>query len=147
MILFSSTFNRPEKDAGFAFRVIDAFSKETTKNVQLIELKGYTRHHLTNLMQAANALILCSEREGSPQVIKEAILNCLPVVSNDVGEVKSICSGIDNCFIISKDVNEYVKYLQFLCKNNVRIPNRGPVIDRFDNNKFPQEYLTYISRF
>ena len=100
VILFSSSFDREEKDANFAFQVVDAFSKTTTKSVRLIELKGYTRNEVTHLMQAADALIMCSKREGSPQVIKEAILNSLPVVSNDVGEVKSICSGIDYCFIV-----------------------------------------------
>ncbi len=102
VILFSSSFERKEKDPEFALRVVQSFSKQTAKTVRFIELNGYNRNELTKLMQAADALLMCSIREGSPQVIKEAILNTLPVVANDVGDVKFICSGVDNCFIIQK---------------------------------------------
>jgi hypothetical protein len=146
VILFSSSFDREEKDANFAFQVVDAFSKTTTKSVRLIELKGYTRNEVTHLMQAADALIMCSKREGSPQVIKEAILNSLPVVSNDVGEVKSICSGIDHCFIVPKEVDEFVKSLQFLSMQNVRIQNRNPVFEKFDNTLISSKIFTLYNQ-
>lgn len=134
IILFSSGFDRKEKDPEFAFKVIEAFSRTTTRSVKFIELKGLSRTQITELMQAADALIMCSEREGSPQVVKEAIINSLPVVSNDVGDVKSICSGIDNCYIVQKSVGEYVQCLQLISRLNSRIQNRRPVIERFDNN-------------
>jgi glycosyltransferase involved in cell wall biosynthesis len=134
VILFSSSFDREEKDPGFAFQVTDKFKASTTKNIRFIELKGYNRTQVTKLMQAADVLILCSKREGSPQVIKESILNGLPVIANDVGDVKSICSGVDNCFIVEKDTDEYVKHLKLIAQSNSRIQNRNPVIERFDNN-------------
>lgn len=133
VVLFSSSFDRKEKDPGFAFHVIEALSKAATKSIKFIELKGYTRDQLTNLMQAADALIMCSKREGSPQVVKEAILNALPVVSNDVGEVSSICAGVDNCFIIPKEVNAFTQCLLFISQNNLRIQNRNQVMERFSN--------------
>lgn len=134
IILFSSRFDRKVKDPTFAFKVLEAFSISTSKNVNLIELKGYSRYELTCLMQAADAMIMCSHSEGSPQVIKEAILNTLPVVSNDVGDVRDICSGVDNCFIVPKEVNEFVKSLSFLSTLELRIQDRTPVLTKFDNN-------------
>jgi glycosyltransferase involved in cell wall biosynthesis len=134
VVLFSSSFTRQEKDPEFAFKVIDALAKETSKSVKFIELKGFTRSQLTSLMQAADALILCSQREGSPQVIKEAILNGLPVVANDIGDVKAICEGADNCFIVPKTTDEFVKALKYLATAQVRVQNRSLVINRFDNN-------------
>jgi hypothetical protein len=133
IILFSSGFYREEKDPGFAFQVIDKFKETTTKNIKFIELKGYNRSQVTKLMQAADALILCSKREGSPQVIKESILNTLPVITNDVGDVKAICSGVDNCFIVEKEIDQYVKHLKMIAQSKSRIQNRKPVIERFDN--------------
>jgi glycosyltransferase involved in cell wall biosynthesis len=134
VILFSSGFDREEKDPGFAFQVINKFKETTSKEIRFIELKGYNRTQVTKLMQAADALILCSKREGSPQVIKESILNALPVIANDVGDVKSICSGVDNCFIVEKDVDEYVKHLKLIAQSKPRIQNRQSVIERFDND-------------
>jgi hypothetical protein len=135
VIVFSSSFDREEKDPEFAFQVIDSFKKSSSKAVKFIELKGFNRNQVTRLMQAADVLILCSKREGSPQVIKESILNALPVISNDVGDVKSICSGVDNCFIVDKNIDEFVKHLKLIEKNKSRIQNREPVIEKFDNNK------------
>jgi hypothetical protein len=134
IVLFSSGFDRPEKDPAFAFQVINEFKNASQKNIKFLELKGYNRTQITKLMQAADVLILCSKREGSPQVIKEAILNSLPVISNDIGDVKQICSGVDNCFVIQKNVQEYVKYLKLVSQKQVRIQNRKPVIEKFDNN-------------
>ncbi|SIT75469.1 glycosyltransferase family 4 protein [Pontibacter indicus] len=134
VILFSSSFDRKEKDPAFAFDVIKRFSELTSRHVRFLELKGYGREQLTALMQAADALLLCSLREGSPQVIKESILNSLPIVANDVGDVKQICEGVDNCFIVDKEVDSFVKALRLLSDKDPRIQNREPVIAKFDND-------------
>lgn len=134
IILFSSNFARKEKDPEFAFKVVDVFSKSADRKVKFIELKGYNRDQMTKLMQAADVLILCSVMEGSPQVIKEAILNALPIVSNDVGDVAMICAGVDNCFIVKKEVHEFVEKLHHISDNDIRIEYRDPVLKKFDNN-------------
>ena len=43
---------------------------------------------------AADAMILCSNSEGSPTAVKEALACDLPVVSTDVGDVREIMDGI-----------------------------------------------------
>jgi len=133
VILFSSNFTREEKDPTFAKRVVNAFKKSVSKRVFFLELKGYNRSQLTQLMQAADVLLMCSIREGSPQIIKESILNSLPIVSNDVGEVKTICTNVDNCFIVEKNIPAFVHILCLLAENPQRIANRQPLISRYDN--------------
>lgn len=145
IILFSSSFDRKIKDPEFAFSVIEKLSHISKKRIRFIELKGYTRNELTGIMQAADALLMCSVSEGSPQIIKEAILNTLPVVSNDIGEVRSICAGVDHCYIVKKDVDAYVQCLESIAAQNIRIQNRCPVIRKFDN-KLISEKLYDIYR-
>lgn len=135
VVLFSSNFSRKVKDPEFAFKVIEAVSGLIPKAVHFIELKGYTRSQVTSLMQAADALLMCSISEGSPQVIKEAILNALPIVSNDVGDVKAICTGVDNCFILPKEVQAYAACLQAIAERQPRILHREPVLSRYDNDQ------------
>lgn len=133
VVLFASGFDRKVKDPAFAFEVIKNLEPLCSKTVRFIELKGYSREELTRLMQAADALLMCSRSEGSPQVIKEAILNRLPVVSNDVGDVKFICNGIDNTFILPKESGTFVNTLHALSVNPVRINNRELLLAKFDN--------------
>ena len=133
VVLFCSSFDRPVKDPEFAKKVMGCFASISLRPVKFIELKGYIREEVTKLMQAADVLLMCSKTEGSPQVIKEAILNTLPIIANDVGEVRDICSGVDNCFIIKKDVDEYLRCLQLVSLSDRRIRNRKPVLEKFDN--------------
>jgi len=84
-------------------------------------------------MQAADVMLMCSKSEGSPQVIKESIANRLPVVANNVGEVREICKGINNCFVIEKDIDQYVDVLSGISKCLARITNPERVLAKFDN--------------
>jgi glycosyltransferase involved in cell wall biosynthesis len=52
---------------------------------------------------AADAMILCSDSEGSPTSIKEALACNLPVVSTDIGDVKEIVQGITGVEIVAQD--------------------------------------------
>lgn len=146
IILFSSNFNKKVKDPEFAFEVINKFSRNSKKNILFLELVGYNREQLTQIMQAADALILCSKSEGSPQVIKESILNGLPVVSNDVGDVAQICKGVDNCFIVEKNIDAYVACLQNISQNYVRVQHREPVLEEYDNNKISNKLFDIYCR-
>ncbi|WP_143962614.1 glycosyltransferase family 4 protein [Litoribacter populi] len=142
VILFSNSFERLEKDPDFAKKVVEEFKNRTSKNVHFLELKGYNRAQLTQLMQAADVMLMCSFMEGSPQIIKESILNSLPVLSNDVGEVKLICEKVDNCFIVDKTVEAYCKVLEKMVNQPSRIVNRQPLLSQYDNKVIAKKIFT-----
>ena len=67
--------------------------------MSLVELRGYSRSEVNRLMCAADCLLLTSLREGSPQVVKEAMACGCPIVSVDVGDVRERIQDIDGCFV------------------------------------------------
>ena len=95
-ILFSGAFDNAVKNSPLAK---EAVARLANPNVELLELKGYSRDEVTLLMCAADAFLMTSFTEGSPQVIKEAMACGCPIVSVDVGDVKERIDGLDGCYV------------------------------------------------
>jgi glycosyltransferase involved in cell wall biosynthesis len=97
-ILFSSDFARPEKNASLAIEAC-----KLIENAELLELKGYSRNEVVELMNAVDVGLLTSLREGSPMFVKEMLACRKPVVSTDVGDVSELIKNIEGCFIVPYD--------------------------------------------
>lgn len=142
VVLFASSFDRQVKDPEFAFKVIEQLRMKMAPNaVKFIELKGYTRSQLNDLMLAADMLLMCSKTEGSPQVIKEALMNDLPIVSNDVGEVSEICSHSSNALIVEKKVDKYVDAILSILEGYTRAQTDSAWLSRYDNKKIAEQIM------
>ncbi len=116
-ILFSSSFEgRPEKNYKLAKNAIESLDID----VNLIELKGYSRQEVNILFNAVDMLLVTSLRETGPLVVKEAMaVNC-PIVSTDVGDVKDMIKNIEGCYICSFDYLHVAKQI----KNTIISGNR-----------------------
>lgn len=95
-VLFAGAFDNKVKNAPLAK---EAVSLLCDNNVELLELKGYSRDEVTLLMCAADAFLMTSFTEGSPQVVKEALACGCPIVSVDVGDVKERTQGVEGCYV------------------------------------------------
>lgn len=95
-ILFAGAFDNPVKNAPLAREAVGLLG---TDDVELLELKGYTRDEVTLLMRASDAFLMTSHSEGSPQVVKEALACGCPIVSVDVGDVRERVDGVKGCFV------------------------------------------------
>lgn len=94
-VLFAGAFDNEVKNAPLAQEAVALLGED----VELLELKGYTRDEVTLLMCAADAFLMTSLTEGSPQVIKEALACGCPIVSVDVGDVKERTEGVAGCYV------------------------------------------------
>lgn len=95
-VLFAGAFDNAVKNASLAKEAVTLLND--TK-VELLELKDYSREEVTLLMCAADAFLMTSVSEGSPQVIKEAMACGCPIVSVDVGDVKERINGLEGCLV------------------------------------------------
>jgi glycosyltransferase involved in cell wall biosynthesis len=99
-ILFSSSFDRPEKNAQLAKEAMTLIP-----DAELVELKGFTRNEVVLAMNAADAGLLTSFREGSPMFIKEMLACKRPVVTTKVGDVEEQIADSKGCFMVPFDKN------------------------------------------
>ena len=95
-VLFAGAFDDKVKNASLAFEAMSGIDAE------LVELKGYTREEVNRLLSEVRCLLMTSKSEGSPQIIKEAMVCGCPIVSVDVGDVKERIEGVNNCYIVPR---------------------------------------------
>ena len=119
-VLFSSRFDNSIKNAALAKLVL----KNLDVEIELIELKGYTKQEVCILMNAADLLLVTSFSETGPIVIKEALACNCPIISTNVGDVKSITEKIDNCFVTSYNPNEIGEKIRIILASDLRSNGR-----------------------
>lgn len=102
-ILFAGAFDNAVKNASLAQEAV-AFLNDD--NIELLELKGYSHDEVILMMCAADAFLMTSISEGSPQVIKEALVCGCPIVSVDVGDVKERVKDVEGCHVAERDADK-----------------------------------------
>ena len=109
-----------------------ALAKEAVallKDVRLLELKGYNRDDVANIFYAADALLMTSHTEGSPQVIKEAMACGCPIVSVDVGDVAGMVRGVEYCYIVERKAQDISMKLREALMFQERTFGRRKIMD------------------
>ncbi|MBN1462104.1 MAG: glycosyltransferase [Paludibacteraceae bacterium] len=94
LVLFAGAFTNSVKNYPLAKAAVDLLP-----SIKLIELKGYSRQQVALLINAVDALVMCSHNEGSPQIIKEAMACNCPIVSTPVGDVPEQIKGLEGCYL------------------------------------------------
>lgn len=100
-ILFvSSNFVRKQKRLDIFVKVIKILKENfKIKNIDSLILTNVERHLIPYYFNVASVHLLCSDFEGSPNSVKEALSVGLPVVSTDVGNVKEMLVGLKNSYV------------------------------------------------
>ncbi len=99
LVLFSSRFDNKIKNYSLAAKAIELLRERVT----VLELKDYSRCEVSRLLNAVDVLVMTSIWEGSPNIIKEAMACNCPIVSTDVGDVKSVIGDTEGCYITTYD--------------------------------------------
>lgn len=101
-IVFPSSASRPEKDYPLFAASLERLRAISGDTIVERRIENMSRTEVRDLLQHADALAMTSQREGSPQVVKEAMACGLPIVSVNVGDVAALISGVDGCRIVER---------------------------------------------
>lgn len=142
-VLFSSHFNNQVKNPQLAIESVALCHDD----VELLELKGYSRSEVNILMNAVDCVLMTSHTEGSPQFIKEAMaVNC-PIVSVEVGDVKENIQNLENCFIAERKAFDVSKRITNCINTNKRFDgSRKLIMNNFNNMVISKKIIDIYSK-
>lgn len=134
LVLFPFDPKRTVKRYDIAKAVIDKLRLKRF-DVELLVVSGVKNDDMPWYYNAADAMILCSDSEGSPTSVKEALACNTPVVSIDVGDVREIMEGIEGVRICDRSVEALAAGLEqvFLQAENCKFDGRTSM-QRYDQS-------------
>ena len=124
LVLFLGDPKLNRKNYKLAKNGFDKFVKRNNiEEAAIVSPFGVSQTKVIDYMNAADALLLTSYWEGSPNVIKESMACNLPIISVDVGDVKQVINYTFNCFLINYSEDEIAERLKIIYDN--RLPSNG----------------------
>lgn len=126
-VLFPHTPYERRKRLDLAEEAISILKESSKEDIDLIVVFHKTQEVVSKFMNASDCLLLTSDWEGSPNVIKEAMACNLPIVSVDCGDVKEIIEKTNACFIADRDPIDIAKKVGFVLSLGSRTNGRDHI--------------------
>lgn len=123
LVLWAGEYFRPIK----RWDIVEAAVAEARKKDPLIELvllSGKPHAEVPMYMNACDALLLVSDGEGSPMVVKEAMACNLPIVAFPTGDVAEVVEGTEGCCLCTQEPAEVAEKLCIAVKEPRRSNGR-----------------------
>lgn len=92
--------------------------------VELHRLQGVQHADVPVWLNASDCVILTSEHEGSPNIVKEALACNRPVVSVDVGDVADRIAGLRGCHLSAPDAESLGRCLGLIHRTPETLDSR-----------------------
>lgn len=126
LVLYAGEYFRSIK----RFDIVQAAMKllqEKDPGAELVLVAKKPLHEVPKYMSACDALVLVSDGEGSPMVIKEAMACNLPIVSVPAGDVPEVIEGTEGCYICSQDPADVADKLWLALRRGARTDGRARI--------------------
>jgi len=120
LFVSSKSIDRPEKRKDLFDNLIKYLSNSDRLNaveIRPIYLCNVSREDIPVYFNSADVHLLLSDREGSPNSVKEALSCGCPVLARSVGDVSNLLDQVPNCDLVdidnllTKDTIERISYL------------------------------------
>ena len=130
LVLFPSSPKRMEKRFDIFKKAVELLQKNNQNILPVIlSNNGRPYSEVPLIMNACDVLVLTSDSEGSPTVIKEALACNLPIVSVDVGDVREVIKNATNCYICKQDPANIAERIKLVLNEGRRTAGRNNIKD------------------
>jgi glycosyltransferase involved in cell wall biosynthesis len=124
IVLFPYDPDRPVKDYPLAERTVSRLSTDAELRV----VTGVPYEEMPYYLNASDALLVTSERESGPMVVREAAACNVPVVSTDVGAAADVLGDVENAHVAG-DEEALVAALEAVLDDGGRADGRSTLDD------------------
>lgn len=132
IVLFPSTPTERRKRLDLARQAMTIVETQFA-NAVLQVVAGAPHENMPDYYRAADCCLLTSDWEGSPNVVKEALLSGLPVVSTDVGDVREWLELSPGSIICDRTPSGIAMALLSVLRDRRRIDPR-PYVKHFSSS-------------
>ena len=123
-ILFGGSFSNARKNYPLAKEALALLPYE----VNLIEMKGFSRAEVDQLLCGCDLFLIPTKSEGSPQVVKEAMACNCPIVATGVADIPELLSGVSQCYTTGFEASEIADRVDMIIKSGQRSNGREKVV-------------------
>lgn len=131
-VLFAGNPDNPRKNFPLARDAVQVAAARMGEPIEIIPLKGVAPDLVARYMNACDAMLMTSLKEGSPNVVKEAMASNLPVVGVPVGDVVQMLEGVPGYLVGPRNAEplgmrlvELLNYPQDQVQGRQAIRSRG----------------------
>lgn len=127
VIFFPSDYRRPEKRFDLVKKAYTILKAHYGDSLILLQGGAINYDLMPVYLNASNVMVLSSDYEASPMVIKEAMATNTPIVSVDAGDVKQIIEGVKGCYIARQEPWDIAQKLKYALDFNHRTVGREKI--------------------
>ncbi len=126
LILWAGHYHRPEKRFDIVKEAV-AIAQKQDPSIEFVLVSQQPHEVIPTYMNACDVLLLVSDAEGSPMVVKEAMACNLPVVSVPVGDTAEVIGGTEGCYLCTQDPADVAEKLMLVLKQPRRTNGREDI--------------------
>ena len=132
----------------------DQCINEVKKKIPSVRLEILGSHipnkNVPTILNASDCLLMTSDFEGSPNIVREALACSLPVVSVDVGDVRYWSRKFKSIHLAERDPKKIAKKILACFKNSKRLKADKNKLNSFSTkttlNKYLSLYKTVLNK-
>ncbi len=143
LIVFPNQTDEPNKRFALAQEAVARLQRRVPRAMLLVA-NGVPHADMPRYYHAADVVLLTSDREGSPNVVKEALACGTPVVATDVGDVREWITASSGR-VVASDAGAIAGALEELVRTPPRV-DVATIRERLASDRVAERILEYFRR-